>query len=257
MEHIAETQDFGRVSGLAWQGVNYFCTTRRGGGRVGAGAGFNLAQHTDDDRSHVAENRRRLRAVLPAEPIWLNQVHGIQVFDADSDKSQSEPPVADAAVTTQSGRVLAIMTADCLPVVIADMRGRAVAVAHAGWRGLAGGVLEQTMNRLQSRLPQASDWRAWVGPAISQRNFEVGVDVFTSFTREDSSMREFFVEKVPGTKWLADLPGLARRRLHQAGVSSVELSGYCTYDRDDYFYSYRRNRDIGRMATLAWLSDSQ
>jgi len=244
-----------RVAGPDWTGVNCFCTTRGGGVSAQRYASLNLGLHAGDDAARVLENRRRLDATLPQSPLWLNQVHGIQVCDADACTDNGGVPTADAAVTIRKNRVLAVMTADCLPVVMADMAGCALGVAHAGWRGLLNGVLEQTLACLRARRPGPAAWRAWIGPGIGPRHFEVGADVFLAFTRQDSSTRVFFAEKNAGSKWLADLPGLARHRLRRAGVDSIELSGYCTFDREDLFYSYRRDPRTGRMATLAWLGD--
>jgi len=243
----------GRVSGLAWSGVRYFTTTRCGGASAGPFNSFNLGGHTGDDPACVERNRRDLAQGLPDEPIWLAQVHGSAVLDADAWQGRGAPQ-ADAAVTTRAGRVLAIMTADCLPVVLADTGGRVLGVAHAGWRGLAGGVLESTLDRMRLACPDASGFRAWVGPGIGQRHFEVGADVLAAFAGRDADTRLFFAEKTPGEKWLADLASLARHRLCRAGVGDVELSGYCTYGRPDLFYSYRRAGRTGRMATLAWLA---
>lgn len=250
------------VTGLPWPGVNYFCTTRLGGVSGEPWSSLNVGLHTDDDNAHVLANRQLLRAGLPAEPVWLNQVHGAQVFDADQSTQlmpdcAAVPPNADAAVTTQTNRVLAIMTADCLPVVIACSEGRALGVAHAGWRGLAAGVLEQTLLALRKRAPGSAAWRAWIGPAIGQRHFEVGADVYAAFVDQNEQSAVFFAEKIPGKKWLADLPSLARQRLHKAGVGNIELSGYCTFSQPDMFYSYRRNPRTGRLVTLAWLDGKQ
>lgn len=267
------------VTGLPWPGVHYFCTTRQGGVSEHAWATLNLGLHAGDEASLVLANRARLRAMLPAEPVWLKQVHGADVFDADrlsaapasgtaadvpvsdvrtsdmpgSDVPVSEVPVADAAVTTQPGTVLAIMTADCLPVVIAGADGKSLGLAHAGWRGLAAGVLEATLEALRARTAHGTPWRAWIGPAISQRYFEVGGDVRAAFCDTDPQASQFFAEKIAGHKWLADLPGLARHRLYSAGVANIELSGECTYARHDQYFSYRRDGQTGRIATLAWL----
>src|SRR5690606_29644447 len=148
------------VSGHPWTGVNYFCTTRHGGVSAGAWASLNLGLHAGDEHDAVIRNRQRLRAMLPEDPVWLTQVHGTEVFDADAvlQGQAAEAPVADAAVTLQTNRVLAIMTADCLPVVLASTDGRALGVAHAGWRGLAGGVLENTLDALRQRLPGNMAW---------------------------------------------------------------------------------------------------
>lgn len=242
------------VSGLSWPGVRYFSTTRAGGMSHGAFASLNLGAHTRDDPVSVRENRRALRRVLPDEPLWLEQVHGSDVLDADAWLAErDEAPTADAAVTVRPGRVLAIMTADCLPVVLSDLDGTVLGVAHAGWRGLAGSVLEHTVARMRSARPGAGPLRAWVGPAISQRHFEVGNDVYTAFVDQDPGVRMYFVRSPVSSKWLADLSAIARHRLWRAGVEDVELSHYCTYGQADLFYSYRRASDTGRFATLAWL----
>lgn len=246
----------GMVTGDKWEGVHYFCTTRAGGVSVGALASLNLAEHVHDDVDCVRENRKRLAALLPGEPVWLEQVHGTQVLDADLAVAGTDPPRADAAVTAVPDRVLSIMTADCLPVVIADREGKVLGMAHAGWRGLAAGVLENTMHSLRVKCPAASAWRAWIGPAIGRKHFEVGPDVLQAFVANDPDSRAcFFSGPRPG-KWLADLPGLAKARLLKAGVQHIECSGFCSYEQADLFYSYRRDAASGRMATLAWLSGS-
>ena len=259
MGQLTSTSLLPYVSGLPWTGVNYFCTTRAGGLSTGPWASLNMGVHTGDEAAHVSANRDRLRSALPAEPLWLKQVHGADVYDADAAFTvegpvSSQAPEADAAITTCANRVLAIMTADCLPVVLASTDGQALGVAHAGWRGLAAGVLEQTLQALRRRAPAQTSWRAWIGPAISQSCFEVGSDVVDAFTTQDANTSVFFVQKIGKGKWLADLPALARHRLQQAGVDNVELSGDCTYRRADLFYSYRREPTTGRMATIAWLS---
>lgn len=242
----------GGVTGLPWAGVQYFCTTRKGGVSVAPWESFNLAQHVGDDPRCVEDNRARLRLMLPAAPLWLEQVHGCEVWDADGDVAHS-PPRADAAVTTQAGRVLAIMTADCLPVVMADERGSVLGVAHAGWRGLAAGVLENTLAAMRERASAASMWRAWIGPAISQAHFEVGDEVYEAFVGPDARLAMYFVADRPRGRWRADLPSIARHRLFHAGVQQIECSGRCTYADKDRFFSYRRQSCTGRQATLAWL----
>lgn len=268
-EHLSLTLP---VSGKRWQGVRYGSTTRVGGVSAGSWAGLNLGMHTGDEPESVRENRRRLASSLPAEPLWLQQVHGIDVADADADIVGAEagdtaapgdetgaqggeltPVCADAAVTTRPGRVLAVLTADCAPVVIAETQGRALGVAHAGWRGLAAGVLEATLAKLRARVPGAPSWRAWVGPCIGQAAFEVGDVVRYAFIAHDPQAGEYFVPGRAVGKWQADLAGLARQRLHSAGVEDVEIAGLCTFARADSFYSYRRDSVTGRIATLAWL----
>lgn len=247
----------GLVKGKPWNGVRYGCTTRAGGVSRDDWASLNLALHVGDDPAAVQENRRRLRAALPASPFWLEQVHGTRVMDADAwaaaQPEPTTPPCADAAITLQPGRVLAIMTADCIPVVISDTEGRALGAAHAGWRGLAAGVLENTLAALKARLPGAATWQAWIGPCIGQPSFEVGDEVRLAFVDHaaDASVH-FLPGRGPG-KWQADLVGLARHRLAMAGVHHVEAAAYCTYEHAELFFSYRRSPVTGRMATVAWL----
>lgn len=242
------------VTGPAWQGVSYFCTTRAGGVGVAPHDTLNLGLRAEDNPEAVAENRRRVRAAVSADPLWLRQVHGSEVVDADAPDAPAEPAV-DASVTAQPGRVLAVMVADCLPVVIADAHGTVLGAAHAGWRGLAGGVLENTLQAMRAKAPQASGWRAWVGPGIGPQHFEVGQDVLDAFIADDPARARFFAPR-PGLagKWLADLAGLADFRLRRAGVQEVSLSGECTVTRKDRYFSYRRDGVTGRMALLAWLN---
>jgi YfiH family protein len=248
--------------------VRALVTTRGLGARPGQGSGgavggsdapfdrFNLASHVGDDEAKVAANREQLRAILPQEPRWLNQVHGVAVFEADDSPPAAQPngavPEADAAVTRSPGRVLAIMTADCLPVLMCDRKGEVVAVAHAGWRGLAAGVVERALQAM--RVP-AADVIAWLGPAIGPEAFEVGQDVVDAFVREDAESGACFRARGPG-KYLADLYGLARRRLVRAGVDSISGGEFCTYRDADRFYSYRRDGRTGRMASLVWIEGS-
>lgn len=241
------------LTGPQWPGVNYFCTTRAGGVGVSPHDTLNLGRRAGDHPDTVSENRRRVRAAVPAEPLWLRQVHGSEVVDADAADVPGEPAV-DASVTSQAGRVLAIMVADCLPVVITDATGQVLGAAHAGWRGLSGGVLENTLAAMRAKAPQAKGWRAWVGPGIGPQQFEVGQDVLDAFTADDPATARYFTPR-PGLsgKWLADLAGLADFRLRRAGVQEVSLSGVCTVSAADRYFSYRRDGETGRMALLAWL----
>ncbi|MCC2596459.1 peptidoglycan editing factor PgeF [Pusillimonas sp. MFBS29] len=257
MEHLNEAA-LPTVTGEPWHGVRYFCTTRQGGCSAGPWASLNLGTHVGDDGAAVSSNRQRLSALLPGEPVWLTQVHGVDVLDADQLEAEVRSggaPTADAAVTLQANRVLAIMTADCLPVVLASANGRALGVAHAGWRGLADGVLENTLQALRERAPGNVSWRAWIGPAIGPASFEVGDDVHAAFVDKDPDAAPFFVPKAEQGKWLADLPGLARLRLRKAGVGTIELSNACTFNQAETYFSYRRDGVTGRMVTLAWLVD--
>src|SRR5690606_20258690 len=179
-----------------------------GGVSKGEWTSLNLGSNTADDPALVRENRARLTTLLPAQPYWLRQVHGADVVDADSEGSQL--PQADAAVTTQKNRVLAVLTADCLPVVMSDEAATVLGVAHAGWRGLAAGVLEQTLIAMRRKQPAHTRLRAWVGPAISQAHFEVGHDVLQAMMLRDAQARQFFVYDQERQKYYADLPALAR-----------------------------------------------
>lgn len=227
--------------------VHAFVTTRAGGVSQGPYASMNCAAHVGDDPRAVAENRVRLSRLLPREPVWLTQVHGRTVVSLSA--PVSAPPVADAAVTASPALPLAVLTADCLPVVLSDRAGTVVGVAHAGWRGLAAGVLEatvQAMGVVPSRVI------AWLGPAIGPRAFEVGEEVRTAFFAVDPGAGEDFRPGAPG-KWHADLYGLARRRLEAAGVVAVYGGGLCTYSDPSRFFSYRRDGATGRMASVVWL----
>ncbi|MBO1110891.1 peptidoglycan editing factor PgeF [Bordetella petrii] len=239
------------ITGPQWPGVRYFCTTRGGGAGVAPHDTLNLGLRAGDQPGTVLENRRRVRAAAPSEPLWLRQVHGADVVDADG--ALPDEPAADASVTAAPGRVLAIMVADCLPVVMADLDGTVVGAAHAGWRGLAGGVLERTLERLRAKAPHARGWRAWVGPGIGPEAFEVGADVREAFAALGPQALAHFAPR-PGLagKWLADLPALALLRLRRAGVQDAQACGLCTVSDPARFFSYRRDGVTGRMALLAW-----
>lgn len=218
---------------------------------------LNLAAHVGDDPVAVAENRRRLRAslALPAEPLWLSQMHGAGVLDADRQGSRGEvsiapPPQADAAVTRTAGRVLAVLIADCLPVLFARRDGAAVAVAHAGWRGLAAGVLEATVAALGC---PGGELHAWLGPGIGPRHFEVGAEVRAAFCERDARAAQAFAPNARG-RWQCDLAGLARLRLAGLGVRSVHGTPSCSFEDAQGFYSYRRDGRTGRVAALIWLT---
>ena len=301
------------LPGPTWPGVSSFVTTRQGGVSDAPFTSWNLGDHVGDDPARVAENRQLLAALLPGAPLWLQQVHGTDVVDADAgahvsadagsdadagaevgsdadagaeagsdadagahasaDASASanagasasantaggapiaslhQVPCGDAAVTRTPGKVLAIMTADCLPVLLAACDGSVLAMAHAGWRGLAAGVLESTVKAMRSQGDGAA-LRAWIGPAIGPSAFEVGDEVRATFLADDPGASACFRPSAAAHKWMADLPELARRRLHAVGVVDVELSGYCTVTDADRFFSYRRDGQTGRFATVAWL----
>ncbi len=244
---------------LHWPGlpaqVGALSTTRRGGVSLtpyddGTGqGGLNLGTHVGDAPDAVKRNRALLRAQLPAEPAWLTQVHGTRVLDA---ASVSGAPEADASFSDRPGVVCAIMTADCMPVLLADANGRVVAAAHAGWRGLAAGILENTVEAM--RNAGAGRVLAWLGPGIGPEAFAVGDDVRQAFVRLGPSAGDAFrpMAGVVG-KYQADLPALARLALAQAGVADVAGGSECTVRNPGQFYSFRRDRVTGRMASMIWL----
>lgn len=228
--------------------VRSISTTRHEGASVGPYASFNLGDHVGDDPFAVAQNRQHLmeRFHLPAPPIWLNQVHGIEVVDAAVAKPGCE---ADASHTDRAGIVCAIMTADCLPVLLCDRDHPRIAVAHAGWRGLANGVLAATVSAMQSSPDRLL---AWLGPAIGPAAFEVGDDVYHAFVDQHTSWREAF-HPSPKGRWLADLYQLARWQLQKLGVNATYGGHWCTYNDPQRFYSYRRDGVTGRMASIIWM----
>lgn len=235
-------------------GVRSAFTLRGGGISAAPYDSLNLGAHVGDATEAVRENRRRVRERLglPAEPVWLQQVHGTRVVEigapAASD-GEAARPEADAAVTRAPGQVCVIQVADCMPVLFAARDGSAVGAAHAGWRGLAGGVLEQTIAKLG--VPPAQ-LLAWLGPTISQTNFEVGDDVRTAFMKGDAGAAAAFEANSRG-RWQCDLYALARRRLAALGVGDVSGGGWCTFADASRFFSFRREGRCGRMAALIWM----
>lgn len=228
--------------------VRALITSRNGGGSTGPYASMNLGLRVGDDPDVVQANRRLLKHFLPAEPRWLDQVHGTTVVDAER---LTHPVQADASVTKNRGCVSVVMVADCLPILFADRTGSAVAAAHAGWRGLAGGVIENTLRALGTP-PQ--NLFAYLGPAIGPSAFEVGNDVRDAFIAADPAADLAFRPHKPG-KWLADLFVLARQRLARSGVRNVYGGGLCTYSSPARFFSHRRDQVSGRMAALIWIED--
>ena len=213
---------------------------------------LNLGMNCGDDPAAVLENRRRLAAwlQLPSEPRWLRQVHGTGVLRFGA--GRAEQPEADAAVTAEPGVVLAILTADCLPVVFSARDGSELGAAHAGWRGLAAGVLEATVAAM--RTPPG-DLMAWLGPAAGPLNYEIGEEVRAAFVGPDPGAAAAFVATRPG-HWRVDLYALARRRLAAVGVTNVHGGGLCTIGDPGRFFSHRRDGRSGRLATLAWRDPS-
>lgn len=228
--------------------VRTLITTRSGGVSSGPYSSFNVGAHVGDDPAAVAANRASLRMHVPAEPAWLNQVHGTAVVDAAA-VSGGPPPDADASVAKGHGAVCAVMTADCLPVLLSDRAGTVVGAAHAGWRGLHAGVIEATVAAMQR---PASELLAWLGPAIGPDAFEVGAEVRAAFVSRDAEAARAF-HAIPDGKYLADIYLLAQQRMARLGLNAVHGGGYCTVTDRDRFYSYRRDHVTGRMVALIWI----
>ncbi len=228
--------------------VRAFVTTRLGGVSAGEYASMNLGLDSGDDAANVARNRLIVRAVLPSPPVWMKQVHGIEVADLDR-IAPGEAPRADAAVTGEAGRAAAVLTADCMPLFLCDAAGKRVGVAHAGWRGMAAGVIEATVGALQS---DPRGILAWMGPAIGPAAFEVGPEVRAAFVEVDPRAHTAFTPDGRG-KYRADLYRLARQRLERAGVRAVFGGGFCTCREAERFFSYRRVPASGRMGAFIWM----
>ena len=239
--------------------IHTLVTTRQGGISSPPYDTLNLGDQAGDDLARVIANRQAIRKYLPAEPIWLKQTHSIQVSTPDSRaQSASKPFEADAAVTNVAGEVLAILTADCLPVLLSNADGTVIGAAHAGWRGLCDGVLENTVGEILKLAPQSSatDLIAWMGPAIGPESFEVGEDVVGRFQEcglHDMNHCFLPIPNKPG-KYLADIYQLARDRLNTVGVNSIFGGGLCTVLDQEQFFSYRRDGVTGRFASLIWIS---
>lgn len=248
------------LTGPAWAGVQYFTTQIAGGYSQGLWRGLNLGAHCGDDPAHVAQNRALLRQHLPNDPHWIQQIHGTDLYYASGAGPQHgswrDAPQADAMWTNQKNTVLAILTADCLPVVIADQYAQVVGVAHAGWRGLAGGILQRLFNQLQRQCASGTKWQAWVGPAISQAHFEVGPEVYEAFIQVHPDLAQYFIDNKSTHHYWANLPQIARHLLKQCdSAMTVHLSQACTYAESQNYYSYRRHNPTGRIATIAWLME--
>jgi YfiH family protein len=230
--------------------VRAFTTTRKGGVSEGPYASMNPADHVGDDPLAVAQNRQRLQQLLalPAEPLWLQQVHGTTPVNAGD---CGPAPAADASWSQQAGVVCAVLTADCLPVLLCDRRGNCIAAVHAGWRGLAAGVIEQTIAAMSM---QADDLLAWLGPAIGPRAYRVGDEVRDTFISHQDQASLAFKGEAGG--WKLDLYLLARQRLAVCGVTAVYGGDRCTLSEPEDFFSYRRDGKTGRMASLIWLEQS-
>lgn len=228
--------------------VKAISTTREGGFSAPPFDGLNLGRHVGDDNQQVELNRRWLeqQAKIPSAPAWLNQIHSTDV--AELPLPANTVVSADASVSSQAGSVCTVMTADCVPVLFCNRQGTQVAAAHAGWRGLLNGVLENTLAKMDGEV------MAWIGPAISQSRFEVGPEVRQQFVDTNASLQGFFLESANPGKWMADLEAIVAHRLTNAGVTDVSCSGLCTFD-DERFFSYRQNSTTGRQASLIWFEE--
>lgn len=230
--------------------VQAISTTRLGGVSASPFASLNLGLHVGDDARCVRANRALVKThlSLPSEPVWLNQVHGISVLTLPLETGIKIPVSADAVFTQEINQVCAVMTADCLPVLFCDLSGTRVAAAHAGWRGLLDGVLENTL----SHFPHPEHVLAWLGPAIGASAFEVGDEVKQAFEAKHASFKAAFIPY--HGKWLADIYALARFQLNLSGIKGIYGGEHCTFTDSTRFFSYRRDGQTGRQASLIWLS---
>ena len=234
-------------------------TTRSGGVSSAPYDSLNLGAHVGDSPERVAENRRLIHLHIPSEPIWLNQIHSTLVSTpAQRIKPDGQPIVADAAITNKPNEVLAILTADCLPVLFSSRDGSVIGAAHAGWKGLCSGVLENTVSEILFANPHlsSSDLLAYLGPAIGPKVYEVGEDVYHSFKASACGIGKGDFQEIPTKKgkYLANLYSIAKNRLHTAGLIQVSGGAYCTFLDSSHFYSYRRDGVTGRFASLIWIS---
>lgn len=231
--------------------VSAIQTTRMGGVSLPPYASLNLGSHVNDDPLYVSRNRQLLNTIVPTEPVWLNQVHGIRVIDAAQCGCIEN---ADGSFTKNNHVVCVTMTADCLPVLLCDKAGTVVAAVHAGWRSLCDGVIEEAVKRM---AVNNNELMAWLGPAIGPDAFEVGAEVRAQFVENDTKAERAFKPKAE--KWLGNLYQIAIQRLNNLGVTDVyganqENHAWCTYTDKDRFFSFRRDGNTGRMATMIWLS---
>lgn len=265
-----ELQGLPVIRGPEIAGLSYFTTTAKNGrsdvvsisadSDAFTEAGFNLGLSTGADTSLVLTNRAHLEKRLPSEPIWVSQVHGAGVFDADAWLPGDEISVADALITTKVGRALVIQTADCMPIVLLGADAKVLGVVHAGWRSLLLGVIENTIDAMEHKYAGGIS-HVWIGPSIGTMAFEVGVEVREAFVESNPDYEHFFtVKKDCSDKYLVNLVGIANHKLRDLMVSKkvsqrcqIYFSGLCSYALSDWFYSYRRNSRTGRLATVAYL----
>ncbi|MEY4496000.1 MAG: hypothetical protein RL744_1064 [Pseudomonadota bacterium] len=243
------------------QQIKAFCTTREGGVSNAPFNSLNLGLNAGDVAADVLHNRSIVRSHLPTEPLWLKQIHGMTVSTPVSRNALTGKPIeADAAVTNIPNEVLAILTADCMPVLFASKGGGVIGAAHAGWRGLSGGVLENTLQAMLALSPGLSpkDIVAWMGPAIGSTAFEVGEDVLDAFSVQRSAILLEAFEPIAGSpgKYLANLYLLAQDRLRSIGIEKIYGGDFCTFNDSEKFFSYRKDKKTGRFASLIWISSA-
>lgn len=246
----------------SWAGpkqVKAFCTTRHGGVSKSPFNTLNLGLNAGDDSVDVLQNRSIVKAHLPTEPLWLKQIHGVTVSTPTTRKTSTGKPFeADAAVTNIPNEVLAILTADCMPALFASKSGGVIGAAHAGWRGLSGGILEATLQAMLAISPDLSpkDIVVWMGPAIGPTAFEVGEDVLQAFAPQGQDILSKAFTPIAGSpgKYLANLYLLARERLRPLGIEQIDGGDFCTFNDLERFFSYRRDKETGRFASLIWIS---
>jgi YfiH family protein len=228
--------------------VSAVTSTREGGVSKAPFSGLNLGMHVGDNPADIEANRAQLAALanMPSAPVWLNQTHSTVVANI---ATPTDVVInGDASFTTRPGVVLSAMTADCLPILLAANDGTAVSAVHAGWRGLADGIVENAVSLFES------DLQAWIGPAIGFDSFEVGEDVREAFCASHPEYAIAFKPHPTSGKWLADLASIAEMKLKSLGVNSVTQSGLCTFEDPTRFYSYRRDGKTGRMASFIWIN---
>ncbi|WP_029407704.1 peptidoglycan editing factor PgeF [Thiomicrorhabdus sp. Milos-T2] len=243
--------------------IKALCTTRQGGVSKAPFDSLNMATHVEDVLSDVMQNRALIqqKANLPSEPVWLNQQHTDIALELTNQSSFAEPVIADASWTQSQNVVCVVMTADCLPILLTDKQGSCVAAIHAGWKGLADKIVSQTIQKMPV---EPSELMAWIGPAISARQFEVGQDVFDAFALQSSDNTQFFYQqstqsstKFQTVKYLADLPGLVSLEMQKLGLTQIHKSNLCSYEDNEQFFSYRRHGKTGRMASMIWIEESR
>ncbi len=259
---MQQTNSFFSADWPAPAQVKTCITTRQGGVSLAPWASLNLATHVGDKQKHVLQNRKLLTQRLPQDPVWLNQQHSniITPISLHSSSQPAKSPIADASFTQDEQTVCAVLTADCLPILICSEDGKIVAAIHAGWKGLANGIIESSIQQLilSSRL-KAQQFLVWLGPAISQPAFEVGAEVREEFIRKQPLLEKAFIASSHGNnKYLADLYHIAKILLMQLNIFNIYGGNFCTYNDKNRFFSYRRNGVTGRIASMIWInSDTQ